>query len=54
MFDIVYNNEVLGEDDFKSWYHHGTENYGRGNATTSVKSFFDWLQMDSEDAQNPT
>ena len=53
MFNIVYNTEVVGEDDFLEWYQSGTELYGRGTAVMSVKSFFDWLKLD-EDSQNAT
>ena len=48
MFNIVYNTEVVGEDDFLEWYHSGTEMYGRGTAVMSVKSFFDWLTLDED------
>ena len=54
MFDIVYNTEVVNEDDLKKWYEEGTELFGRGNAVVSVRSFFEWLQSDSEDTPNPT
>ena len=50
MFEAVYNNEVVSEDDLKKWWEDGTELFGRGNATMSVKSFFDWLLEVEEDA----
>ena len=54
MFDIVYNTEVVSEEDLKKWREEGTELFGRGMALMSVRSFFEWLQSDSEDTQNPT
>lgn len=43
MFDIVYNTEVVSEDDLKNWRECGTELFGRVDALISVKSFFEWL-----------
>ena len=55
MFNLVYNTEVLSEDDFFEWEKNGSELYGRGNALYSVRSFFEWLKSsDSEDMQNAT
>ena len=49
MFSIVYNTEVLNEDDFFEWEKNGTELFGRRNAVMSVKNFFEWLRSDTED-----
>ena len=54
MFNIVYNTEVVNEDEFYTWETQGSEQYGRGNAIMSVKSFFEWLKSDSDDAPNLT
>ncbi len=54
MFNSLYNLEVLDEEDFKKWMQSGTEQYGRGNAVMSVKTFFDWLAGSEEPMQNQT
>ena len=48
MFNILYNLEIIEEDDFYTWRDKGTENFGKGSAVMVVRSFFDWLQLDGE------
>ena len=48
MFNILYNLEIMEEEDFYTWRDKGTEKFGKGNALMVVKPFFDWLQLDEE------
>lgn len=48
IFNQLYDLEVVGEDAFLQWRDRGTESYGKGNAVISVKTFFDWLEAESE------
>ncbi len=48
MFNTVYTIEVVNEEEFYVWENEGDEQYGRGNAIMSVKSFFEWLRSDEE------
>ena len=48
MFNLVYDSEVVNEDEFYFWEREGTEQYGRGNAIMSVQSFFEWLKSSAE------
>ena len=56
MFNIVYNLDIAGEDEFVSWKDKGTVNFGRGNAVMNVKGFFEWLMStsDGETEDGPT
>ena len=44
MFNQAYDVEVVGEESCYRWRDKGTENFGKGNAVQSVKSFFEWLE----------
>ena len=44
MFDIVYDVDLVREKVFLKWKVHGVEQYGKGNAVSSVQGFFDWLE----------
>ena len=44
MFNTLYDLEVVGEKTFKEWRDYGVENFGKGNAVSSVQAFFEWLE----------
>lgn len=54
MFNQIYDLEIVGEEEFRRWRDKGTENYGKGAAVTTVKSFFDWLDSGETESDNDT
>lgn len=52
LFDTLYDEDVISEEAFYSWYSSEEEMAGKGVAASSVKQFFTWLQNADEVAEN--
>ena len=52
MFNTVYDVEVVGEKAFIKWREDDHEVMGKGNAVSSVRGFFDWLESAEIESDN--
>ena len=54
MFNAIYDLEIVGEDMFRKWRDKGTEQFGKGAAVLTVKSFFEWLDSCETESDDET